>query len=274
MGKWFGTGAEDSSEFMRQLSKIIRNELEEWKRNNPVTETEIVAVQVESEETASSLEEKEMREQLASELKAKEAALLCKEAELAEKEEYIKQIEEKLHSVVSRPDLNGEIKEQILQCQSDLKQMKELMEQLVRKDEIIKSMHGELQMHSRNLYAEMVKPLLKTIIKIHERNRDTYIHYCKTETSEKVDAYQLLLKATESNTIAIRDILEDEYDLEYYEPQSGSVYSPKEHSAIKSVPTNDEELAGKIKSCIYGGFRDLKTGKIMKLAIVEVYKLQ
>ena len=47
--------------------------------------------------------------------------------------------------------------------------IKKLLEDSSYKDKIIKDLHEELQSHNRDLHAEIVKPLLKNMIKMHER---------------------------------------------------------------------------------------------------------
>lgn len=156
---------------------------------------------------------------------------------------------------------------------STLTQIRTLLEDMAYKDKLIKELHEELHKNSLAMQAEQAKPFLKNITKIHERIAKTYWHFTKEGTGEQAELFTQLLKNTEGNMLMIQDMLEDEYDLLYTEPSVGSPYVPKEHQALRSLPTNDPSKAGTIAECIYGGFKGIASGKILKPAIVAVYKL-
>ena len=146
------------------------------------------------------------------------------------------------------------------------------MEDSSYKDKIIKDLHEELQSHNRDLHAEIVKPLLKNMIKMHQPLTKTYKFYENTEAKSSPETYTRLLREVENCKLHIQDILEDEYDLEYFEPTIGSAYSPKEQTAIRTVITDTPEQAGTIKEFHYGGFRNTTTNKIFQPSTVTVYK--
>lgn len=154
-----------------------------------------------------------------------------------------------------------------------LAEMQSLLEENNRKDAIIKELHAELQEHKRDIYSDLTKPLLNNILKIHKNMYELYLHFSKSQGKEdNAPTIEQLLKALDNQVVSIKDMLEDEYDLEYFEPKIGDAYSPKEHHALEALETGDESLVGKIHACKIGGFRNVNTEKIFKPAFVSVYK--
>ena len=218
----------------------------------------------------------------------KEIALKEQEEKLRKKEEQLNGREEKLReretamrettsdhphettAPTSTPVVNATENQTIT---DNLVQIRELLEGMAYKDKLIKELHEELHKNSLAIQAEQAKPFLKNITKIHERIAKTYWHFTKEGAGEQAELFTQLLKNTEGNMLMIQDMLEDEYDLLYTEPSVGSPYVPKEHQALRSLPTSDPSKAGTIAECIYGGFKGIASGKILKPAIVAVYKL-
>ena len=151
--------------------------------------------------------------------------------------------------------------------------MKQDVAEIVRRDELMKSLHTELQQHNRNLYAEITKPQLLHLVNVHKRMLETYQYYDKLSVEEYPEVYKKLLEAINNNILLIRDTLEEEYDWCYFEPKEGDVYSPKEHNALKTIETEDLQKASKVAVCVTGGFREIATGRIIRPAIVSIYKL-
>jgi len=156
-------------------------------------------------------------------------------------------------------------------------EIKNLVEKETRKDEIIKEMHKEMERLNSNFLEDIRRPMIKSIIAIHKQMYNRSKNIEKTELSADTD-YELLYgdlkKNIEFDKTAIVDTLEDEYDLEFFEPVEGDLYNPKEDNAIKVVVTDDAILDGKIKEVIYGGFKNPLTEKVFMKANVIVYKLK
>ena len=170
---------------------------------------------------------------------------------------------EQMASVPSFPNLEKEIME-----------IRKMLDEVQYKDKIIKELHDELQKRNRDFYADIAKPYLKNIIKIFERISGTYKALNRDEFKEKADALELAIRAVENDKLMIEDLLNDDYDMTYFEPEAGVEYLPKEHTAVQSITTNQKEQGGKIIECRQGGFRDANTGKVFKSAIVTVYKYE
>lgn len=154
-----------------------------------------------------------------------------------------------------------------------LESVKQDVAEIARRNELMKSLHSELQQHNRSLYADIIKPLLLHLVNVHKRMLETYQHYGKLSVEDNSDVYKKLLEAINNNILLIRDTLEEEYDWCYFEPKECDVYSPKEHNALRTVETDDPQKAGKVAVCVTGGFREIATGRIIRPAIVSIYKL-
>ncbi len=168
----------------------------------------------------------------------------------------------------------SDVTPQLEAVHAELGKLKELIGDVSYKDKLIKELHEELQKRNRDFLAELSKPYLKNIVKIFERLSGTYRVASRPEYKEKEQPFELLLRALESDKLMVEDMLNDEYDMECYEPAAGSPFVPREHTALQSLPTTDEQLGGTIVECRQQGFRDMNTGKIFKPAMVTVYKLE
>ena len=236
------------------------------------------------EATSSPNEQEQLSPEQEEEMKLKIQELQQKEEELnlrAEKlDKLAKELEERQQNLENRnPNDERSIEPAThpdhsfpSQIGDQINALKKLLEDSSYKDKIIKDLHEELQSHNRDLHAEIVKPLLKNMIKMHERLTKTYKFYENTEAKSSPETYTRLLREVENCKLHIQDILEDEYDLEYFEPTIGSAYSPKEQTAIRTVITDTPEQAGTIKEFHYGGFRNTTTNKIFQPSTVTVYK--
>lgn len=158
--------------------------------------------------------------------------------------------------------------------EAELKEIRKMLDETLYKDKIIKELHEELQKRNRDFYADMGKPYLKNIIKIYERLSGTYKAVSREEFKAKENALELAARSISNDRLMVEDMLSDDYDMTYFEPEPGSEYLPKEHTAVQSIPTDCKEQGGKIIECRQGGFRDANTGKVFKNAIVTVYKFE
>lgn len=158
--------------------------------------------------------------------------------------------------------------------EKEVREIRKMLDENLYKDKIIKELHDEVQKRNRDFYADMAKPYLKNIIKIFERISGTYKALNRDGFKQKENALELAIRAVENDKLMIEDMLSDDYDMAYFEPEAGSEYLPKEHTAVQSIATHLQEQGGKIIECRQGGFRDANTGKVFKSAIVTVYKFE
>ena len=207
------------------------------------------------------------------ELKAREEALAKREEEVAARE---KALEEAAAAAASAPTtvaapaidpaaLKG-IDEKIAKILSKI-------EDIEYKDKIIKDLHEDLRENKRDFTAELSKPFLTNLVKIHQSLRGVFFRF-KAVESPDTENFPKVIRELENNMLNVQDMLEQEYNLAYEEPEIGSKYNPKEQNALQAVITDDESKNGTIAEVVYGGFRDLDKEKMFKPALVKPYRFE
>lgn len=207
------------------------------------------------------------------ELKAREEALAKREEEVAARE---KALEEAAAAAALAPTtaaapaidpaaLKG-IDEKIATILSKI-------EDIEYKDKIIKDLHEDLRENKRDFTAELSKPFLTNLVKIHQSLRGVFFRF-KVVESPDTENFPKVIRELENNMLNVQDMLEQEYNLAYEEPEIGSKYNPKEQNALQAVITDDESKNGTIAEVVYGGFRDLDKEKMFKPALVKPYRFE
>jgi hypothetical protein len=144
------------------------------------------------------------------------------------------------------------------------------------KDGLVRQLHQELEQYRNNFYNDIKRPFIKSIIAIHNQMNKRLLH--SEEVPDDNTDYKKLYEKTVGNIKfdkqAIEDILDDEYDLNYYEPNVGEMYNAKEENAIKVEITNNKAQSSMIKDVIYGGFKSTQDGKVFLKANVIVYRFE
>lgn len=160
---------------------------------------------------------------------------------------------------------------------SVLNELKEMMKRENYKDGIIKNLHKEMERLNGNFFEDIRRPMIKSIIAIHRQMMGRVKALDKNQTDSDADyenLYLELVKNVKFDMTAVGDTLEDEYDLEYFEPSIGDLYNPKEDNAIRVVITENEQQDSVIQEVLYGGFKNTSTDKIFLKANVIVYKFK
>ncbi|MDE7408310.1 MAG: hypothetical protein K2M76_07810, partial [Muribaculaceae bacterium] len=153
-----------------------------------------------------------------------------------------------------------------------LDRLAELVKDSAYKDGIIKDLHAALQEQQSDFLAKMIKPYMMSVVKIHDRLLATERYVLKPEVINAPDAVQTMVKKIGADRQMVADLLEDDYSLEYFEPSVGDAYDTKAHNAIQSLEPPVAELGSTVAECRQGGFRDACTGKVVKPAVIVVYK--
>lgn len=156
-----------------------------------------------------------------------------------------------------------------------LDEVKELLERDNHKDSIIKDLHHEMERLNGNFFEDIRRPMIKSIIAIHRQLTGRVRSLEKNPAGADVnseDLYNEFTKNLKFDMTAVGDILEDEYDLEYFEPAIGDLYNPKENNAIRVISTDDEQQDNIIQEVLYGGFKNTNTDRIFLKANVIVNK--
>lgn len=141
-----------------------------------------------------------------------------------------------------------------------------------RKDDLIKDLHSSLKENMGDAREQLSRPFLKNFIRVFERLNSTFASCSTPEATADPEALAKTLKKMKADLLMITDMLEDEYNLEYFLPAKGDKYDPRLHNATGAVIAPSPELAGTVMECRSGGFRDTANGRIFKTAIVKIYK--
>ncbi len=152
-----------------------------------------------------------------------------------------------------------------------LNEIKDLLGNTLYQENLIRELHDELQKYKRGLIEEISKQYLSDIINIYQRVSDTFEHFAVNTDQELVDRQR---KLKENTLLYIIDLLENEYSVEAYDVEVGTRYLPKEHKAVCSIDTDDNLQAGTIAEVLAKGFRNSETGRVIRPARVNVYKLK
>lgn len=168
--------------------------------------------------------------------------------------------------------INASIKE--LTAKSD--ELKTMIGYRDIQDENVKAMHKELEKFRGNFYAKITQPYLMAMLDLHKRFFETYAHFDHLDNSEAdmSQLYSNLMEQFKSAVDALENRIYNDFGVEYYLPQEGDDFNPKQHQAFEVVTTGIETYDKKIAKVIYGGFRDLDTERILRPARIACYKYQ
>lgn len=168
--------------------------------------------------------------------------------------------------------INASIKE--LTAKSD--ELKTMIGYRDIQDENVKAMHKELEKFRGNFYAKITQPYLMAMLDLHKRFFETYAHFDHLDNSEAdmSQLYSNLMEQFKSAVDALENRIYNDFGVEYYLPQEGDDFNPKQHQAFEVVTTGIESYDKKIAKVIYGGFRDIDTQRILRPARIACYKYQ
>lgn len=168
--------------------------------------------------------------------------------------------------------INASIKE--LTAKSD--ELKTMIGYRDIQDENVKAMHKELEKFRGNFYAKITQPYLMAMLDLHKRFFETYAHFDHLDNSEAdmSQLYSNLMEQFKSAVDALENRIYNDFGVEYYLPQEGDDFNPKQHQAFEVVTTGIESYDKKIAKVIYGGFRDIDTERILRPARIACYKYQ
>lgn len=143
-----------------------------------------------------------------------------------------------------------------------------------RKDEILKSLHDELQTYKSGSRREYIFPILMNIIKWEGHVTEIYSHYFEKEKRGDGDAaamFSALLEEYKKLSLGLRDLVED-YGLITVAPEVGEIFEPRKHKRVVTQESDDPAKSGVIARTTAVGYADLETGRTFKQAEVEVFE--
>lgn len=161
----------------------------------------------------------------------------------------------------------------------ELREQSEEIKKLVGRrdiqDENVREMHKELEKFRGNFYAKITQPYLMAMLDLHKRFFDTHAHFDHLDNSESDFAklYENLMIEFKSAVMALENRIYNDFGVEYFEPAINEEFDPKIQQPINVIETTDPEQHRKIAQVLYGGFRDIDSGKILRPARIACYKL-
>ena len=136
------------------------------------------------------------------------------------------------------------------------------------KDRMIDRLHSELQTHKTDLLAKATKPLINSLIRLHDEI-GRVVEALLAEAEEKLDTDRVRrLFADFQGDIEIA--LEDQGVTRYETPDDR--FDPRRQQALKTVPTAVPEDAGRIVDRVRPGFE--RGERILRKERVNVTKLE
>ncbi|URZ02145.1 nucleotide exchange factor GrpE [Clostridium felsineum] len=166
-------------------------------------------------------------------------------------------------------DLIKKIDEKAEQFTAQIENLKEEFESKVKydkhKDDIIDSLHEQLQDYKNDIIGKMIKPLLTDIIYTIDNNNKT------CEALKEKDAAEFtkekVLKVVSGLSEDLEDMLYrqgvEEFTFDFPE------FDPKRQKIVKTVETEDKDKDRTVARSIKKGY--LLEGKVIRHELVEVY---
>lgn len=142
-----------------------------------------------------------------------------------------------------------------------------------RLEESVRDMHKELEVYKSGFYEKLTKPYLKALLELHTRFADVSNHFENVDlsTCDVRETYDNLLEQFKNAVQAIADRVYNDFGIDYFEPEVGDAYDPRQHKAMRVVNTDDPEKHRVIIKVLVGGFKDVDSDKVVSTARVETY---
>lgn len=142
-----------------------------------------------------------------------------------------------------------------------------------RLEESVRDMHKELEAYKSGFYEKITKPYLKALLELHTRFADVANHFENVDlsTCDVRETYDRLLGQFKNSVQAIADRVYNDFGIDYFEPEVGQLYDPRQHKAMRVVNTDDAEKHRVIIKVLAGGFKDVDSDKVISTARVETY---
>ncbi|MBR5853606.1 MAG: nucleotide exchange factor GrpE [Alistipes sp.] len=142
-----------------------------------------------------------------------------------------------------------------------------------RLEESVRDMHKEMEVYKNGFYEKITKPYLKALLELHTRFADVANHFENVDlsTCDVRETYDRLLGQFKNSVQAIADRVYNDFGIDYFEPEVGQLYDPRQHKAMRVVNTDDAEKHRVIIKVLAGGFKDVDSDKVISTARVETY---
>ena len=149
----------------------------------------------------------------------------------------------------------------------------QVLKSIADKDGIIKDMHGELMEYRDGFKQEIMKPMVKSVIRLYDRlvklsavyeakfaAEENLPQVCRDFASEVSSCAEVILSSLA------------EFDIERIQPEPGAQFDPKRHRCVKTEPVAENAVPNTISGVLKAGFENIETGRIIEYPEVVVVK--
>lgn len=150
----------------------------------------------------------------------------------------------------------------------------------VRRDEIMNSMHKEVDNLRNDVYSKLLRPYKLSIISLYDSIARTYEYYSAESRKDEADAYGKLLKQIENYMLSIIDTLCDEYNLDSFDATVGEPFNRSAYKTMNIIETDDpakNNTVAKAHQCgfkytAYDAVKGVERDVVFRQAFVDVFK--
>lgn len=131
-------------------------------------------------------------------------------------------------------------------------------------EQVVDTMHQELQLYKKDLYAQLVRPILLDLVEM----RSTILRTLGVFSQKPPAEQQLPLSELDAYGEILREILEKN-NTQLFHSSEGTDFAPDRQTVIQKVPTADPSMHRKLAQSLSDGYRYL--GKVIVPEKVAVY---
>ncbi len=227
------------------------------------------ASEIKEETLSAETEQEETTDEVVEEHIENEANEVVSETVEAEeiKEENAADTEETVEEE-SQPDKLDNILESQQQLSEKIEALNALFNARImhtdHEEKIVDQMHKELQKYKKDMYAQLVRPILLDVIEV----RDSIMRMAATYLAKPEGEQNIPNKMFSDYAFDLQDILEKN-SVEIYRSKSGDDFTPIKQRIIKKVPTTDESLHRKVAESLSCGYS--YNGRTISAEKITVY---
>lgn len=181
-------------------------------------------------------------------------------------------------ATIEIPDYSAKFDE----LNAEMEKFSKLYQEQVRRDELLNSMHKEVDKLRNDLHSKLLRPYKLSIISLYDSIARTYEYYKADERKGEPDAYDKLLKQIENYMLSIIDTLCDEYNLDSFEATVGEPFNRSAYKTMNIIETDDpakNNTVAKVHQCgfkytAYDAVKGVERDVVFRQAFVDIYKLK
>lgn len=177
---------------------------------------------------------------------------------------------------VEIPDYSSKLDE----LNAEMAKFNKVYQEQVRRDELMNSMHKEVDNLRNDVYSKLLRPYKLSIISLYDSIARTYEYYSAEARKDEADAYGKLLKQIENYMLSIIDTLCDEYNLDSFEAAVGEPFNRSAYKTMNIIETDDPAKNNTVAKAHQCGFKytafdaakGVERDVVFRQAFVDVFK--